>query len=62
MASNPPYGDGRRQGVVKKRSQLKTKIEGEDHWTRRKMTKNSRASAANNNRSSAFSTQVSLRM
>jgi hypothetical protein len=35
MATNPPSGDGHRQGAVKKRSQLKTKIEGEDHWTKR---------------------------
>jgi hypothetical protein len=35
MATNPPSGDGHRQGAVKKRSQLKTKIEGEDRWTKR---------------------------
>ena len=35
MATNPPSGDGQRQGAVKKRSQLKTKIEGEGHWTKR---------------------------
>ena len=35
MATNPPSGDGHRQGAVKKRSQLKTKVEGEGHWTKR---------------------------
>ena len=35
MATNAPSGDGHRQGAVKKRSQLKTKIEGEGHWTKR---------------------------
>jgi hypothetical protein len=35
MASNEPAGDGHRVGAVKKRSQLKTKIEGEEHWTKR---------------------------
>jgi hypothetical protein len=35
MASNEPVGDGHRIGAVKKRSQLKTKIEGEEHWTKR---------------------------
>jgi len=35
MATNAPTGDGHRQGAVKKRSQLKTKIEGEEHWTKR---------------------------
>lgn len=35
MATNAPSGDGHRQGAVKKRSQLKTKIEGEEHWTKR---------------------------
>ena len=31
MASNEPNGDGRRIGAVKKRSQRKTKIMGEEH-------------------------------
>ena len=35
MATNAPPGDGHRQGAVKKRSQLKTKIAGEEHWTKR---------------------------
>jgi hypothetical protein len=35
MASNEPKGDGRRIGAVKKRSQLKTKIMGEEHYTKR---------------------------
>ena len=35
MATNAPVGDGHRNGMVRKRSQLKTKIEGETHWTKR---------------------------
>ena len=35
MATNPPAGDGHRNGAVKKRSQLKTKIMGEEHFTKR---------------------------
>jgi hypothetical protein len=35
MATNAPAGDGHRNGAVRKRSQLKTRIEGEDHWTKR---------------------------
>jgi len=35
MAGNEPGGDGHRIGAVKKRSQLKTKIDGEEHWTKR---------------------------
>jgi hypothetical protein len=35
MAVNKPKGDGKRIGAVKKRTQLKTKIEGEEHWTKR---------------------------
>jgi hypothetical protein len=35
MAKNAPAGDGQRKGMVKKRSQFKTKIEGEEHWTKR---------------------------
>jgi hypothetical protein len=35
MASNEPVGDNRRIGAVKKRSQVKTKMKGEEHWTKR---------------------------
>lgn len=35
MAVNKPTGDNARKGAVRKRSQLKTKIEGEGHWTKR---------------------------
>jgi len=35
MAVNKPVGDDARKGAVRKRSQLKTKIEGEAHWTKR---------------------------
>lgn len=35
MASNEPTGDGARKGAVKKRTQLKTKMDGEEHWTKR---------------------------
>ena len=35
MAVNKPTGDDRRIGAVRKRSQLKTKIEGEERWTKR---------------------------
>ena len=35
MATNKPAGDGHRNGAVRDRSQLKTKIEGEEHWTKR---------------------------
>ena len=35
MATNAPAGDGHRNGAVRKRSQLKTRIEGETHWTKR---------------------------
>lgn len=38
MASNEPVGDGHRIGAVKKRSQLKTKIMGEEHYTKRSKT------------------------
>ena len=38
MATNKPAGDGQRKGAVRKRSQLKTKIEGEEHWTKRSKT------------------------
>lgn len=35
MAVNKPKGDNARKGAVRKRSQLKTKVEGEEHWTKR---------------------------
>ena len=35
MAINKPKGDNARKGAVRKRSQLKTKVEGEAHWTKR---------------------------
>jgi len=38
MATNAPTGDGQRQGAVRKRTQLKTKINGEDHATKRDKT------------------------
>jgi hypothetical protein len=35
MSTNRPPPDGHRVGAVKDRSQLKTKIEGEERWTKR---------------------------
>ena len=35
MAVNEPTGDNARKGAVRKRSQLKTKMQGEEHWTKR---------------------------
>jgi len=35
MAVNQPTGDNARKGAVRKRSQLKTKMAGEEHWTKR---------------------------
>ncbi|MEA2874731.1 MAG: hypothetical protein QOH67_5094 [Hyphomicrobiales bacterium] len=35
MATNKPVGDNARRGAVRKRSQLKSKIAGEAHWTKR---------------------------
>ena len=35
MASNEPVGDNHRIGAVKKRSQLKTNMMGEERWTKR---------------------------
>ena len=35
MAVNKPKGDNARKGAVRKRSQLKTKMQGEEHWTKR---------------------------
>ena len=35
MAVNKPVGDNARKGAVSDRSQLETKVMGEDHWTKR---------------------------
>jgi hypothetical protein len=35
MAVNKPIGDNARKGSVRRRSQLKTKMKGEEHWTKR---------------------------
>jgi len=35
MAVNNPKGDNARVGAVRKRSQLRTTMEGEEHWTKR---------------------------
>ena len=35
MASNEPVGDGHRIGAVKKRTQLKGKLQGKTAWTKR---------------------------
>jgi hypothetical protein len=35
MAVNKPTGDKARKGAVRKRTQLKTKVMGEEHWTKR---------------------------
>ena len=35
MATNAPAGDRHRNGAVPKRSQLKTKVTGEEHFTKR---------------------------
>ena len=35
MAVNKPVGENARKGAVRKRSQIKTKVMGEDHWTKR---------------------------
>src|SRR4051794_40169034 len=35
MATNKPTGDNARKGAVKKRTQLKTKTQGKDSWTKR---------------------------
>jgi hypothetical protein len=35
MATNAPAGDNHRNGAVRKRSQLKTKMMGEEHYTKR---------------------------
>jgi hypothetical protein len=38
VSTNKPPPDGHRVGAVKDRSQLQTKIEGEEHWTKRDKT------------------------
>ncbi len=38
MATNAPAGDGHRNGAVRKRSQLKTRLMGEEHFTKRDKT------------------------
>ena len=35
MATNAPAGDGHRNGAVRKRTQLKTKVQGEERYTKR---------------------------
>ena len=35
MATNAPTGDGHRKGAVRNRTQLKTKVMGDDHFTKR---------------------------
>jgi hypothetical protein len=35
MAVNKPKGDNSRKGAVRKRTQLKTKVMGEEKWTKR---------------------------
>jgi hypothetical protein len=38
MAVNKPVGDNARKGAVKKRTQLKTKLQGKPAWTKRDKT------------------------
>jgi hypothetical protein len=38
MAVNKPVGDNARKGAVKKRSQLKGKLQGKAAWTKRDKT------------------------
>jgi hypothetical protein len=38
MAVNKPAGDSARKGVVKKRTQLKSKVMGKPAWTKRDKT------------------------
>ena len=38
MAVNKPTGDNARKGAVKKRSQLKGKLQGKTAWTKRDKT------------------------
>jgi hypothetical protein len=38
MATNRPTGDNARKGAVKKRTQLKTAMQGKKQWTKRSKT------------------------
>ena len=38
MATNAPSGDNHRNGAVRKRTQFKTKVMGEEHYTKRSKT------------------------
>ncbi|MDB6111902.1 MAG: hypothetical protein JWR69_3652 [Pedosphaera sp.] len=38
MATNAPKGDSQRKGAVRKRTQVKTKVMGEDRYTKRDKT------------------------
>jgi hypothetical protein len=38
MATNAPAGDGHRNGAVRKRTQIKTEVVGEDNFTKRSKT------------------------
>jgi hypothetical protein len=38
MAVNKPLGDSARKGALKKRTQLKTKVQGKPAWTKRDKT------------------------
>jgi hypothetical protein len=38
MAVNKPVGDNARKGAVKRRTQLKTKLQGKPAWTKRDKT------------------------
>jgi hypothetical protein len=35
MAVNQPTGDNARKGAVRKRTQIKTMVQGEEHYTKR---------------------------
>lgn len=35
MATNAPVGDNHRNGAVRKRTQVKTKVMGKEHYTKR---------------------------
>jgi hypothetical protein len=35
MATNAPAGDNHRNGAVRKRTQIKTKVMGDEHYTKR---------------------------
>lgn len=36
MVTNQPSGDNARKGAVRKHTQLRTKVVGENHWTTRR--------------------------